>query len=488
MISGIEEERKDGGRHTGLSQLEMANAKTVSQSNALGNPNNIVKRRSEALKASLGNFDSLKVGNELQNVEGHEVQEQEEIEEYLQPSPDPNKMNEIYSYLAANNRIEIRKTETKKEQRMFKAEDMTVTIQTRYLTVKAENSNGKVLQKRIKILLADHHKDDGKPYKYKLQEDSEDEEEKEKALERGDDPKPQGKDKAVSRKKSKSCGFNLDFVRSLVSTNKTRLVMGNFNLDMTYITNRIIACGYPAESFESLYRNKKTDVVAWLKRNHGNMVKIYNLCAETKYQYTVESLQGCALGEFPFCDHNISNLRNMYNFCLDATLFLQRMEQYHQKTRDTVTRDGRDRKAQQPVIVVHCKAGKGRTGMMICALLVFIGMFQNPRDAIKHYNNERAYRGKALTIQSQIRYVKFFVGFLHHKLFKDTYLPEDGTFFEKALREYNYLNFAKIFEDMRGEMLDLSTLCLGPFDKKIDFDIILSTLYTAEKKNPVIKP
>ena len=41
----------------------------------------------------------------------------------------------------------------------------------------------------------------------------------------------------------------------------------------------------------------------------------------------------------------------------------------------------------QPVIVVHCKAGKGRTGMMICALLVFLGMFENHKQAIDHYKS-----------------------------------------------------------------------------------------------------
>ena len=98
--------------------------------------------------------------------------------------------------------------------------------------------------------------------------------------------------------------------------------MDEYDLDLTYITNRIIACGYPAENFERFFRNNKSDVVAFLKQHHDDMVKIYNLCAEARYQYSVASISPFSLAEFPFCDHNISNLRNMFEFCLDATLFL----------------------------------------------------------------------------------------------------------------------------------------------------------------------
>ena len=52
------------------------------------------------------------------------------------------------------------------------------------------------------------------------------------------------------------------------------------------------------------------------------------------------------------------------------------------------------------MIVVHCKAGKGRTGMMITALLVFMNMFETPQQSIRHYNKMRAKNLKGLTIKS----------------------------------------------------------------------------------------
>ena len=123
-----------------------------------------------------------------------------------------------------------------------------------------------------------------------------------------------------------------------------------------------------------------------------------------------------------------------------------------------------DLKDQQPIIVVHCKAGKGRTGMMICSLLVFLGMFDTHLEAINHYNKTRAANLKALTINSQKRYVKFFTGFLYYKLRDMKKEDERGmTFFELSLRKHNYLTFNRVFEDLRNEVVDFHSICLGPF-------------------------
>jgi len=165
---------------------------------------------------------------------------------------------------------------------------------------------------------------------------------------------------------------------------------------------------------------------------------------------------------------------------MDATLFLQRMEQYHKKVWPNA-----DEHELQPVIVVHCKAGKGRTGMMICSLLIFLGMCDTHIDAMAHYNKTRAETGKALTINSQKRYVKFFCGFLYYKL-RDESTPDERamTFFELSLRKHNYLSFNRVFEDMRNEVVDFHSICLGPFNTrptKFEFTI-------AYMKKDVIEP
>ena len=49
-------------------------------------------------------------------------------------------------------------------------------------------------------------------------------------------------------------------IRKLVSKNKRRFETEGFNLDLSYVTEQVIAMGFPSERVESVFRNSLEDV------------------------------------------------------------------------------------------------------------------------------------------------------------------------------------------------------------------------------------
>ncbi|XVE82840.1 hypothetical protein DITRI_Ditri16bG0038000 [Diplodiscus trichospermus] len=181
--------------------------------------------------------------------------------------------------------------------------------------------------------------------------------------------------------------------RHIVSENKRRYQEGEFDLDMTYITENIIAMGFRAGDlssgllgfFEGFYRNHMEEVIKFFETHHKGRYKVYNLCSERLYDASL--FQGKA-ASFPFNDHNCPPLQLIKSFCQSAYSWLK--------------------EDIENVVVVHCKSGMGRTGLMICSLLLFLKFLPTAEEAIDYFNQKRCIDGKALVLPSQIRYVKYF--------------------------------------------------------------------------------
>ncbi|KAH7520234.1 hypothetical protein FEM48_Zijuj08G0122600 [Ziziphus jujuba var. spinosa] len=181
--------------------------------------------------------------------------------------------------------------------------------------------------------------------------------------------------------------------RHMVSQNKRRYQEGGFDLDMTYITENIIAMGFPAGSItsgifgylEGFYRNHMEEVIKFFETHHKGKYKVYNLCSERLYDASL--FQG-KVASFPFEDHNCPPIDLIRSFCQSSYSWLK--------------------EDIQNVVVVHCKAGMARTGLMICSLLLFLKLFPTAEEAMEYYNQKRCVDGKALVLPSQIRYVKYF--------------------------------------------------------------------------------
>ena len=77
----------------------------------------------------------------------------------------------------------------------------------------------------------------------------------------------------------------MDFLRTIVSGEKKRFIDRKYNLDLSYITPRIIAMSYPASGIEGAYRNNINNVSRFLKERHKSNFLLINLSGR-KYDNT----------------------------------------------------------------------------------------------------------------------------------------------------------------------------------------------------------
>uniref|UniRef100_G3QFB4 Uncharacterized protein n=1 Tax=Gorilla gorilla gorilla TaxID=9595 RepID=G3QFB4_GORGO len=126
-------------------------------------------------------------------------------------------------------------------------------------------------------------------------------------------------------------------MRRLVSENKRRYTRDGFDLDLTYITERIIAMSFPSSGRQSFYRNPIEEVVRFLDKKHRNHYRVYNLCSERAYDPKHFHNR---VGRIMIDDHNVPTLHEMVAFTKEVNEWMaQDLEN---------------------IVAIHCKGGKNR--------------------------------------------------------------------------------------------------------------------------------
>ena len=200
-------------------------------------------------------------------------------------------------------------------------------------------------------------------------------------------PRPPGLDRFARSAKAK---IAVPF-RRWVSLNKRRLETAEYSLDLAYITPQIIAMGFPSLPSDSEHwlRNDVREVHSFLEVSHSGRFMVINLCSERSYPPS--TFDGRFL-RFPFDDHEPPPLDLLMTCVMRLLGFLDA--------------------AEGNVVAIHCKAGKGRTGVVIVALQFLRKALRGEPTRIASelatYADARTHDGKGVNIPSQLRFLGYF--------------------------------------------------------------------------------
>lgn len=193
--------------------------------------------------------------------------------------------------------------------------------------------------------------------------------------------------------------------RRLYARNRVRYEAEGFDLDLSYITTKLIGMSLPGRGLKALWRNHIEDVQVFLEQKHSGAYRIYNLCAEESHLDNGFHIEKVA--SYPSPDHCPVSLDQKLRFCEDVKSWLSLCD--------------------DNVAVVHCKAGKGRTGVMIAALLIYSGAVATSEEALAWFALCRGdgTEDGGVTIPSQKRGLAAF----------EMYLKQNGTFLSHPLAD-----------------------------------------------------
>lgn len=183
-----------------------------------------------------------------------------------------------------------------------------------------------------------------------------------------------------------------NFIKYKVSQGRNRYVDEKYDLDLSYITPNIIAMGFPAEGLTSYYRNDINEVSSFLEEKHQGTYMLWNL---SKFDYDISKFNNQVLVH-GFPDHHNPPLQFLI-------IIVKSVDSWLSANKDHVA-------------VIHCMAGKGRTGTVICSYLLYKQLCSTSKDALEFFRKKRSgEKETSVDEPSQIRYIEYFEAYLKGK-------------------------------------------------------------------------
>ncbi|XP_040004235.1 tensin-1 isoform X6 [Xiphias gladius] len=164
----------------------------------------------------------------------------------------------------------------------------------------------------------------------------------------------------------------------------------SYELDLIYITERIISVSFPSSVDEQSYAANLQEVASMLRSKHGHNYLLFNL---SEKRYDISQLNPKVL-DFGWPDHHAPALDKICSIC---------------KAMDTwLSADSHN------VVVIHNKGNRGRTGVVVAAYMHYSNISASADQALDRFAMKRFYEDKVLPVgqPSQKRYVEYFSGLL----------------------------------------------------------------------------
>ncbi|OAP59517.1 hypothetical protein AYL99_06815 [Fonsecaea erecta] len=169
-------------------------------------------------------------------------------------------------------------------------------------------------------------------------------------------------------------------------------------LDLCYVTDYIVVTSGPSSVWpRKAYRNPLDQLVGFLDRKHGEDWAIFEFRAEgTGYP---DSEVYNRIHHFPWPDHHPPPFAIIPNVMAAMRNWIQRLDEDGEKSKD---------KDKKRVAVIHCKAGKGRSGTVACSYLISEEGWKK-EEALQRFTMRRMRPGFGLgvSIPSQLRWVGY---------------------------------------------------------------------------------
>ncbi|CAN9500886.1 unnamed protein product [Ophioblennius macclurei] len=152
-------------------------------------------------------------------------------------------------------------------------------------------------------------------------------------------------------------------------------------LDIAYITSRIIVMTYPAESVQIGYQNHVEDIRSFLDSRHADHYTVFNL-SQRNYRGAKFSNR---VSECNWPSRQAPSLHNLFAVCKNMHNWLK----------------------QNPknVCVITCSDGRAPSGVLVCAMFCFCHLFNNPIPAMQLLSAKRPGSGLWPSHRRYIGYV-----------------------------------------------------------------------------------